>query len=125
MIRVSGVHWFTNFEHKKHLEELVLFHTYNEQDYPKYDNYNAINVNKTSDIPCDYNGIMGVPITFMDKYNPNQFEIVWQASGNTRACAPSDVLKELDYHPHPEDRGGCGVVKGKRVYSRILIRRKQ
>ncbi len=125
MIRVSGVHWFTNLEHKKHNEELVLFHHYNENNYPKYDNYNAINVNKTNEIPCDYDGIMGVPITFMDKYNPNQFEIIWQASGNTRASAPSEILNVLEYKPHPEDRGGCGVVHGKRMYSRILIKKKQ
>ena len=124
MIRVSGVHWFTNLEHKKHTEELVLFHQYDEEKYPKYDNYNAINVNKTNEIPYDYNGIMGVPITFMDKYNPNQFEIIWQASGNTRASAPPEILKILEYKPHPEDRGGCGVVKGKRMYSRILIKKK-
>ena len=124
MIRVSGVHWYTNLEHKKHTENIVLYKHYNEEDYPKYDNYNAINVNKTSDIPMDYDGIIGVPITFMDKYNPNQFEIVWQASGNTRASAPPEILRELGYKPHPEDRGGCGVIKGKRVYSRILIRKK-
>lgn len=124
MIRVSGVHWFTNLDHKKHTEELVLFHQYSEEKYPKYDNYNAINVDKTNEIPCDYDGIMGVPITFMDKYNPNQFEIIWQASGNTRASAPPEILKILEYKPHPEDRGGCGVVKGKRMYSRILIKKK-
>ena len=124
MIRVSGVHWFTNLETPKHQEPLILWKTYNEKDYPKYDNYDAINVNVTNDIPCDYNGIMGVPITFMDKYCPSQFEIIWQASGNTRACAPNEILHELNYHPHPEDRGGCGIVKGKRVYSRILIRKK-
>lgn len=124
MIRVSGVHWFTNLEHKKHTEELVLFHHYNEELYPKYDNYDAINIDKTTEIPCDYEGIMGVPITFMDKYNPNQFEIIWQASGNTRASTPATILKEVGYRPHPEDRGGCGVVKGKRVYSRILIKKK-
>ena len=67
---------------------------------------------------------MGVPITFLDKYNPNQFEIVWQASGNTRASAPNDVLKEVGYTIHPEDRGGCGVINNKRQYSRILIRNK-
>ncbi len=124
MIRVSGVHWFTNLEHKKHTEELVLFQQYDAEKYPKYDNYNAINVDKTNEIPIDYEGIMGVPITFMDKYNPNQFEIVWQASGNTRASAPLDILKEIEYKPHPEDRGGCGVVNGKRMYSRILIKKK-
>ncbi|MBR1519037.1 MAG: adenine-specific methyltransferase EcoRI family protein [Prevotella sp.] len=124
MIRVSGVHWFTNLEHMKHQELLVLYNKYTPEMYPKYDNYNAININKTSDIPYDYDGVMGVPITFMDKYNPTQFEIIWQASGNTRASTPKEVLLELGYTPHPEDRGGCGVVNGKRVYSRILIRRK-
>ena len=68
--------WFTNLDHNKRHEELILYKTYNPEDYPKYDNYDAINVDKTSDIPCDYNGVMGVPITFLDKYNPEQFEIV-------------------------------------------------
>lgn len=124
MIRVSGVHWFTNLDIPKRNEELDLVCKYSPEEYPKYDNYNAINVNKTQDIPCDYSGLMGVPITFLDKYNPNQFEIIWQASGNTRASAPSAVLKEVGYTIHPEDRGGCGVVKGQRQYSRILIRNK-
>ncbi len=124
MIRVSGVHWFTNLDIPKRNEELDLVCRYSEEEYPSYDNYNAINVNKTQDIPCDYDGIMGVPITFLDKYNPNQFEIIWQASGNTRASAPSEILREVGYKIHPEDRGGCGVVKGKRQYSRILIRNK-
>jgi hypothetical protein len=125
MIRVSGVHWFTNMEIPKRNEEIDLVCRYSPEEYPQYDNYNAINVNRTQDIPCDYDGIMGVPITFLDKYNPNQFEIVWQASGNTRASAPSTVIKEVGYKVHPEDRGGCGVVKGKRQYSRILIRNKK
>ncbi len=124
MIRVSGVNWFTNLEIPKRNEELDLVCKYTPEEYPRYDNYNAINVGKTQDIPCDYAGIMGVPITFLDKYNPTQFEIVWQASGNTRASAPTAVLKEVGYTIHPEDRGGCGVVKGKRQYSRILIRNK-
>jgi len=124
MIRVSGVHWFTNLDIPKRKEEIDLVCRYSPEEYPQYDNYNAINVNKTQDIPCDYTGLMGVPITFLDKYNPNQFEIVWQASGNTRASAPTEVLKKLGYTIHPEDRGGCGVVKGKRQYSRILIRNK-
>jgi hypothetical protein len=125
MIRVSGVNWFTNMEIPKRNEEIDLVCRYSPEEYPRYDNYDAINVNRTQDIPCDYDGIMGVPITFLDKYNPNQFEIVWQASGNTRASAPSTVLKEVGYKVHPEDRGGCGVVKGKRQYSRILIRNKK
>ncbi|MBR2234871.1 MAG: adenine-specific methyltransferase EcoRI family protein [Prevotella sp.] len=124
MIRVSGVNWFTNLEIPKRNEELDLVCKYSQEKYPHYDNYNAINVGKTQDIPYDYEGIMGVPITFLDKYNPHQFEIVWQASGNTRASAPSAVLKEIGYKIHREDRGGCGVVNGKRQYSRILIRNK-
>ncbi len=124
MIRVSGVNWFTNLEIPKRNKELDLVCKYTPEEYPRYDNYNAINVGKTQDIPCDYAGIMGVPITFLDKYNPTQFEIVWQASENTRASAPTAVLKEVGYTIHPEDRGGCGVVKGKRQYSRILIRNK-
>lgn len=124
MIRVSGVHWFTNLEIPKRSEEIDLVCHYSPEEYPQYDNYNAINVNKTQDIPCDYSGLMGVPITFIDKYCPAQFEIIWQASGNTRASTPNEILEEIGYKPHPEDRGGCGVVNGKRLYSRILIRNK-
>jgi len=76
MIRVSGVVWFTNLEIKKRHEDLILYKTYNETDYPKYNNYDAINVDKTKDIPMHYDGYIGVPITFMDKYNPEQFEII-------------------------------------------------
>lgn len=125
MIRVSGVNWFTNLSHDKRIEHLDLYKTYSPEDYPKYDNYDAINVDKTTDIPIDYDGIMGVPITFLDKYCPDQFEIIWQATGNTRACAPKEVLQELKYNKHPEDRGGCPVINGKRLYGRILIRKKQ
>ena len=70
------------------------------------------------------NGVEGVPITFLDKYNPEQFRIIWQASGNTRACCPETILQSLNYTTHKDDRGGCGVVNGKRVYSRILVQKK-
>ena len=76
LIRVSGVNWFTNLDIQKRHEKLDLYKEYNPEDYPKYGNYDAINVDKTIEIPCDYDGVMGVPITFLDKYNPNQFEIV-------------------------------------------------
>lgn len=76
MIRVSGVMWFTNLDIKKRHEQLILVKRYSPEDYLHYDNYDAINVDKTSDIPCDYAGVMGVPITFLDKYSPEQFEIV-------------------------------------------------
>ncbi len=125
MIRVSGVTWFTNLEIPKRNEELDLVCKYSPEEYPMYDNYDAIDVCKTNNIPYDYYGLMGVPLTFLDKYNPHQFEIVWQASGNTRASAPSHVLKEIGYKIHPEDRGGCAVVRGKRQFTRILIRRIQ
>ena len=124
MIRVSGVKWFTNLDIPKRNEQMDLVCRYTPEEYPTYDNYNAINIGITQDIPYDYTGMMGVPITFLDKYNPEQFEIIWQASGNTRASAPKEVLKLLGYRPHLEDRGGCGVVKGKRQYSRIIIRNK-
>ena len=76
MIRVSGVVWFTNIDIKKRHEELVMYKTYNPEEYPKYENYDAINVDVSTDIPMDYDGVIGVPITFLDKYSPDQFEIV-------------------------------------------------
>lgn len=105
MIRVSGVNWFTNLDIQKRHEDLILFKKYTADEYPSYDNYEAINVNKTSDIPNDYFGIMGVPITFMDKYNPDQFEII-----DTSTIAMPK---------------GAPYVNGKRIYERILIRRRK
>jgi len=103
MIRVSGVNWFTNLEIKKRHEDIILYKTYKETDYPKYDNYNAINVDKVKEIPMDYEGYIGVPITFMDKYNPEQFEIVKFRKGNDD--------KDLS-------------INGKCPYFRIIIRNK-
>lgn len=105
MIRVSGVNWFTNLEIDKRHENLILYKKYNEEEYPKYDNYDAINVDKTSDIPLNFDGVMGVPITYLDKYNPEQFEIV--------GTSTMDMPK------------GAPYVSGKRIYERILIRRRQ
>jgi hypothetical protein len=78
MIRVSGVVWYTNLDHNKRHEEMILVRRYkgNERSYPRYDNYDAIEVSRTQDIPMDYDGVMGVPITFLTKYNPAQFRIV-------------------------------------------------
>lgn len=106
-IRVKGVRWFTNLEHKKRHEELDLYKKYNPQEFPKYDNYDAINVDKTADIPCDYYEPMGVPITFLDKYNPEQFEILGQMA-NTK----------VDEHNF-----GYPFINGERKYARILIKR--
>jgi len=82
-IRVKGVRWFTNLDLPKRHQTLTLYRNYTPQEYPTYDNYDAIEVGKTAEIPCDYDGAMGVPITFLDKYNPEQFEII----GNSTALA--------------------------------------
>lgn len=132
--RVPGICWFTNIEHGRRHQPLSLMTMEQNRMYSKhkevkgkgyeiYDNYNAIDVPFVDAIPSNYDGVMGVPITFLDKYCPEQFEILWQASGNTRASAPKDVLRELSYRPHPQDRGGCTVVNGVRTFGRILIRK--
>lgn len=82
MLFVNGVTWFTNIENPRRNTPLDLYKKYNEKDFPKYDNYDAINVDKVTDIPEDYDGVMGVPITFLYKYCPTQFEIVKFRKGN-------------------------------------------
>ena len=125
--RVSTSCWYTNLPVEKHKEFLLLYKHYTPEEYPKYDNYDAINVNTYTDIPCDYEGVMGVPITFLDKYNPDQFEIIWQASGNTYANAPKELLEELKFDPTIKYGGGLGapVLNGKATYTRVLIRNKK
>ena len=118
----GNIAWWTNLSHPKRSEKLNLQKIYTPSKYPKYDNYDAINVDKVTDIPKDYRGIMGVPITFIDKHNPKQFEIVGMAAGNSRATG---FNFEVAYKAHKEDRGGCGVVNGKRKYVRILIKNKE
>ena len=73
---MPGIRWFTNLDYETGYKDIILYKKYTPEEYPKYDDYNAINVNKTKEIPIDYDGIMGVPISFLDKYNPNQFEII-------------------------------------------------
>jgi hypothetical protein len=72
----KGIRWFTNLDYPKRREKIILYKRYTPEEYPRYDNYDAIEVSKVKDIPKDYDGVMGVPITFLDKYNPEQFEIV-------------------------------------------------
>ena len=131
----GNIRWFTNIEHgRRHAPLQLMTKTDNIKHSPKkevrgvgykdYDNYKAIEVPFVEAIPADYSGVMGVPISFLDRHDPDQFEILWQASGNTKTSAPAKILKKLGYKKHKDDRGGCGVVDGKRVYSRILIRRK-
>lgn len=113
-IRVKGVRWFTNLKSQYNYEYIKLYKTYNSIDYPKYDNYDAINVDKTKDIPIDYDGIMGVPISFMDKYCPEQFEIV----GISGTSANSIYIEG-------KKKSGRFYINGKRLYDRILIKRRQ
>lgn len=108
-INVKGVRWFTNIDYEARHEDLILYKKYTPEEYPKYDNYDAIEVGKTAEIPCDYYGVMGVPITFMDKYNPDQFEIL----GDSR------------YHDGQEFADDINKINGKTLYRRLLIRRKQ
>ncbi|EAI8053428.1 modification methylase [Campylobacter upsaliensis] len=114
--QVNGLtRWFSNLTHKKRTEILETIASYkkNPEQYPKYDNYDAINVDKTIEIPLDYDGVMGVPITFLDKHNPKQFEIVGLIAGNIRGLAgiPSSIDKDGPY------------LNGKLKYGRILIRK--
>ena len=106
--RMGNICWFTNLDIEKRHEDMTLFRTYTPEAYPKYDNYDAIEVSRTADIPCDYYGIMGVPITFMQYFNPNQFEIL----GDSR------------YHDGQDFSDDINVINGKTLYRRILIRRK-
>jgi hypothetical protein len=115
--RVSTSCWFTNLPVSKHNEDLILYKHYLPEEYPEYDNYKAVNVNTYSDIPCDYEGVMGVPITFLDKYNPEQFEIIW-----TTDRGGDGYLEDFKKH---WDRFDAPVLQGKGLYTRILIRNKK
>lgn len=135
MIRVSGVNWFTNLDIKKRHENLILYKHYSPDVYPSYINYNAIEVSKTELIPIDYGGVMGVPITFMDKYNPEQFEIIGIGNGGELGveCGVSANLTQAQcealFKEDKSFRKGklCyRDINGKLVgcYARILIRKK-
>jgi len=115
-IRVKGVRWFTNLDYEERHEDLILYKNYhgNENEYPKYDNYDAINIDVTKDIPMDYAGVMGVPITFLDKYNPEQFELL--GIMNT-----GEINKGIRHEGTPHGRP---LVNGVEKYLRILIKNK-
>lgn len=116
--RMGNICWYTNCDIEKRHENMTLFRNYDPDSYPTYDNYAAIEVGKTADIPCDYYGVMGVPLTFMNSYNPEQFEIVGQThSGDT--TPEVEALRTDEKHRHG------GRIAGKEKFARILIRRKQ
>lgn len=133
-IRVKGVRWYTNLDIKQRHEEMILVKRYSPELYPKYDNYDAINVNSTADIPCDFVGIMGVPITFMDKYCPEQFEILGLSigslfDGNALGKKFMELYRSQGGTGHySENMIGLGLIdidgKAKVPYGRILIRNK-
>ena len=108
--RLGNACWFTNLDHKKRNEDLILYKKYSPDEYPKYDNYDAINVNKTAHIPKDYAGEMGVPITFLDKHNPDQFEII----GMDRPLMTELTGKQSRFR-----------INGKEIYARIIILNKR
>lgn len=107
----SNIGWFTNLNCTKNYRDLILHKKYNPKDYPKYDNYDAINVSKVSDIPMDYGGVMGVPITFLDKYNPDQFEIVGANRGR--------------YQESESGYGQKSYLNGAETFKRLFIKNKK
>ena len=113
-IRVKGVRWFTNLDFPQRHEELTLYKKYSPEGYPHYDNYDAINVDKVADIPRNYDGVMGVPITYLDKHNPDQFEILGITESNGRGFS-TGLWDEASKMAHP-------YVKGEKKYARIFIR---
>lgn len=115
-IKVKGVRWFTNLDHKKRHEKLDLVCKYSPEEYPHYDNYDAIEVSKTANIPCDYEGIMGVPITFLDKYNPDQFEIIGATESEDKGFS-NGIWKEESKVLQP-------MIGGQKKYKRIFISNK-
>ena len=145
-IKTVNAKWFTNLDIKKRHEEMILYKKYNDDDYPEFDNCNAINVDKTNEIPMDYEGVMGVPITCLESYNPKQFEIVgitktWddfaskiyprqiQVSSNGRK---SEVTKLNDGGvirlEKPPEKGTYYLVDDEifiQKYARILIKNKK
>ena len=133
-IRVKGVRWFTNLDYKERHEDLILYKAYNNEDYKHYENFDAINVDKTADIPLDYDGIMGVPITFMDKYNPDQFEIIGLGIASLGLECGVQPYKP-EHRKYRKEIQKRGVVDGDLYmmidgvvtvpYARILIRRRQ
>ncbi len=116
MIRVSGVMWYTNLDIEKRHEDLILFRSYTPENYPHYDNYNAIEVSKTADIPCDYDGAMGVPITFIDKFNPDQFEILGATESEGKGFSNGLWIED--------SKVAQPLINGERKYKRIFIKKR-
>ena len=113
--KVPAISWFTNLEHSKRNDEIILYKKYTSEEFPKYDNYDAIEVSRVCEIPKDYNGVMGVPITFLGKYNPSQFEIVGLTS-SSKECTYGLLLSE--------NQSTRAKINSKYIYARLLIKKK-
>jgi len=120
MYETARTYWYTNLDIAKRHEYIILYKTYfgNEKDYPTYDNYDAINVDRTQDIPIDFTGVIGVPITFLDKYNAAQFEILGMA-------ASAGYSPEIVGIPFKGDKDARPLVNGKNIYARVFIKNKR
>lgn len=116
--RVANACWFTNIEHNKRKEGIYIDgNHYSPEKYPKYDNYDAIEVSRVENIPCDYDGVMGVPISFMDKFSPSQFEIVWTTDRG--GDGKLEDLKNKSW----KGLWDSAFVNGQKVYKRIFIKK--
>jgi hypothetical protein len=133
LVKFRNVVWYTNLDIAKRHEELILFNPFTPEQYPIYDNYDAIEVGRIKDIPADYDGVMGVPITFLDRHNPDQFEIVGTTESNkpdndfrtrvytSRECR--DAYQKRFGKPGVYDLNASAVVGGVKMFKRVLIRR--
>ena len=119
LVKFRNVVWFSNLDIKKRHEDLILYRKYSPEEYPKYDNYNAIEVSRTANIPNDWMGCMGVPISFLDKHNPDQFEIL-----GSDYDVKMGLLNEI-INPEWQGKIDRGYVNGKRYYARLLIRNRR
>ena len=124
--RLGNAAWFTNLDHAKRHEELILYKRYSPEEYPTYDNYDAINVDKIAEVPMDWDGAMGVPITFLDKYNPEQFEIlgITDRDNNSGLKTKEYLLADM---PNAGNLNRRGVIESRGefrpTYVRLLIKR--
>ena len=126
--KFGNICWFTNLDHNKRHEDLDMYKHYSSKEYPKYDNYDAINVDKTADIPMDYDGVMGVPITFVFKYNPEQFEILGITDrGDEYGLKTKEYTKNDSPKYGDLNRRGALMIGNelKSTFAKLLIRRKQ
>ncbi len=130
---MGSIMWFTNMDHAKRHEKIPLYRSYNPSDYPTYENYDAIEVSRVAEIPANYSGLMGVPITFLDKYNPDQFEILGMCENldlfglktrlyTSKEC--QEAYQRLFGKKGTYDLNASAVLDGRKTYKRLLIKRK-